>query len=99
MGETPNPRSGLFTNHGAIMQHTWLSLVVLASVALAGCNEDPGAENGMGDPRPTPLPPSTVTTAAYPPPPYEVSKGSTIDDFGFNGFVDAMTANGALQKI
>jgi hypothetical protein len=82
-------RSTLYRSLGAIA----------IAAAIAGCNEDPGAENGEGDHKPDPLPTPTDTAPAYPPPPYDVSQGAVITDFEFEGFVNSVADNATLQAI
>lgn len=65
----------------------------------AGCNEDPAADNGKGDHIPAPLPSSTGMEPAYPEGPYGLSPGDTVDDFDFQGFVNAHADKSTLQKI
>jgi hypothetical protein len=81
-------------------RRTWLpSLVVVAAGALAGCNQDPGADNGKGIDEPAPLPPSTASTPTYPPGPYALGQGATLADFKFQGFVDAQKQSATLEAI
>jgi len=74
------------------------SLVTLVTALAVACNADPGADNGKGDQIPAPLPPST-TTETYPPGPYDVMPGATIQDYQFSGFPDAQVSRAALVKI
>ena len=66
-----------------------LPLLTLAALGtLAGCNADPGVDNGKGIDEPAPLALADAGTgAAYPVPPYGVTQGATINDFSFQGFV------------
>ena len=73
--------------------------LLTSAVLLLGCNEDPGADNGKGDHKPAPLTSSASSAPAYPAAPYGVSKGSTIDDYSFQGFVNAKASNATLQTI
>jgi hypothetical protein len=68
------------------------------ALAALGCNEDPGEENGKGDHQPAPLP-KPATTVPYPSGPYGFTKGSTIEGFTFQGFVNARKSTAALEKI
>ena len=71
---------------------------LFAALLAVGCNQDPGADNGKGDHQPAPCP-ECVSQAEYPPPPYAVRQGSTINDFSFQGFVDGQAEHTALQTI
>jgi len=79
------------------MRTTFLAAAL--GLALAACNEDPGAGNGRGDHKPDPLPTPTGTSAAYPPPPYGFTVGSVIEDFDLPGFADAQVSNDALETL
>jgi hypothetical protein len=68
------------------------------ALAAAGCNEDPGADNRKGDGEPSTLPPESACPA-YPSPPFGVTRGSSINPFSFQGFVDPVKANSTLQTI
>jgi hypothetical protein len=76
------------------------TLVPLAmALALAGCNEDPnGDASGISDHVPAPLPPSAFAIP-YPSPPYGVTSGSTIKDYAFQGFADAVVSKKTLITI
>jgi hypothetical protein len=66
-------------------------------LALAACNEDPGAENGQGDHKPDPLPASTAK--GYPEAPYGFAVGSVMEDFDFPGFGNAQVENQTVQTL
>jgi hypothetical protein len=71
---------------------------VLLALALAGCNQDPGADNGKGIDEPAPCP-ECVSGAAYPATTGVVAQGTIIPDFSFQGFVDAEVQGKTLQTI
>jgi hypothetical protein len=73
------------------------SLLALA-LALAGCNQDPGADNGKGIDEPAPCP-ECVSGAAYPINSGLVAQGSIIPNFGFTGFIDPQVDSKTLQSI
>jgi hypothetical protein len=75
-----------------------LGFVVAAGAA--GCNQDPGADNGKGLFEPAPLPSTMTTTGpAYPAGPYGVTQGSVINDFSFSGFANAQVQSTTLDTI
>lgn len=67
--------------------------------AVAGCNEDPGADNGEGDYLPDPLPASTAAVPEYPAPPYDLAPGGIIRDYEFPGFPNAAKDRENLTTI
>jgi hypothetical protein len=73
-------------------------MAVALAVVLAGCNRDPGAENGEGVDEPAPCP-ACVSAASYPMSSGLVARGSIIPDFTFKGFIDPQMKNTALQTI
>jgi hypothetical protein len=74
--------------------------LAFGALALAGCNEDPGADSDIPDFKPAPAPPSEFS-GAYPAGPYGVTAGSTIQNFkpAWQGYVDAVASHGTLQSI
>jgi hypothetical protein len=72
--------------------------IALTVLALAGCNQDPGADNGEGLYAPAPCP-ACAAAAGYPPGPYFVAQGHTIDPFVFQGYADAQAPDSAIGKL
>jgi hypothetical protein len=68
------------------------------AVALAGCNQDPGADNGKGWDAPAPCP-ECVSNVPYPVTSGVVKQSSIIPNFSFPGFVDAQAQDKALQTV
>jgi hypothetical protein len=74
----------------------------LASIFLlvaAGCNQDPSAGNGDQDYEPAPCPQCPPPTVGYPPGPYGLNPGSTIQSFSFQGYVDAQAESASLGTV
>ncbi len=71
--------------------------LLLASVIVVGCNQDPGADNGEGIDEPAPCP-ACAPPGAYPAPPWAVQQGSILPNFSFTGFVDPQ-ASTAVQTL
>jgi hypothetical protein len=67
---------------------------------LVACNQDPGSDNGKGIGEPAPCPDCVLkATAPYPAGPYAASQGSIINDFAFQGFIDASKQSATLDTI
>lgn len=81
------------------MRSLCLCLVASASLVLGGCN-DPSDDFDDGTHKPQDLPalPDAGTTP-YPLGPYDLVVGATIDNFAFQGFVDAKASSSELQTI
>jgi hypothetical protein len=67
-----------------------LALVIAAS--LAGCNQDPGADNGKGIDEPAPCPECAAVSGI-------VQQGYAIPNFSFQGFVDSQVQHQTLDTI
>ncbi len=83
----------------AMSMRTSLSVpVALASLlALGGCNQDPGADNGKGDNEPAACPQCPVED--YPASQSSLTQGTVIPNFRFQGFVDGKAQSATTQII
>jgi hypothetical protein len=74
------------------------TLSVAVAVTLAGCNQDPAADNGKGIDEPAPCP-ACVSAAPYPTSSGLVVEGSIIPNFTFEGFIDPQVEDSTLETI
>lgn len=72
-----------------------LGLGLLSLIGLVACNEVAGGES---IPAPSPLE-IAPDKAAYPKGPFGVSKGSTIENFAFQGFINSLVQTSTLEPI
>jgi hypothetical protein len=73
------------------------SLVLPALLALGGCNQDPGADNGQGDHEPAACPECPVQD--YPKSSTTLMRGTVIPNFRFAGFADGTAQSTTMQAI
>lgn len=74
------------------MKSSVLAFALAVTVALPGCNQDPGADNGKGWDEPAPCPECAAASGT-------VAQGYAIPDFSFQGFIDAEVQDKTLESI
>jgi hypothetical protein len=73
----------------------WISFGLLAGIGLVGC----AGEDELAPPFPSQSGQPSPDAAEYAPGPYGIGVGSTIENYKFVGFANAMAVNNAMQEI